>query len=114
MDLVRERVRWNLSLRSVVNGLEFGCVLGRLRDARTCRVPTGWAVPGGSADGEDRLGCWDAELFEDLGELGSHPRGLNDGLALARVADRLEPLEKAGELAPGKSGRDLGSTLDHQ
>ena len=46
-----------LSLRSVVNGLEFGCGRRRLRGTRICRVPTGWAVPGGSADGEDRLGC---------------------------------------------------------
>jgi hypothetical protein len=49
-------IRAGLSLRSVVNGLEFRCDLRRLRGTRICRVPTRWAVPGGSADGEDRLG----------------------------------------------------------
>jgi hypothetical protein len=53
----RRLVMPDLSLRSVVNGLEFGCGRRRLRGTRICRVPTGWAVPGGSADGEDRLGC---------------------------------------------------------
>ena len=46
-----------LSLRWVVNGLEFGRALRSLRDILGWRVPTSWAVPGGSADGEDRLGC---------------------------------------------------------
>jgi len=46
-----------LSLRWVVNGLEFGCVSRSLRGILVWRVPTSWAVPGGSADGEDRLGC---------------------------------------------------------
>jgi hypothetical protein len=46
-----------LSLRWVVNGLEFGCASRSLRDILIRRVPTSWAVPGGSADGEDRLGC---------------------------------------------------------
>ena len=46
-----------LSLRWVVNGLEFGRSLRCLRDTLLRRVPTSWAVPGGSADGEDRLGC---------------------------------------------------------
>ena len=46
-----------LSLRWVVNGLEFGCGLRSLRGTLVWRVPTSWAVPGGSADGEDRLGC---------------------------------------------------------
>jgi hypothetical protein len=45
------------SLRWVVNGLEFGRSLRCLRDTLLRRVPTSWAVPGGSADGEDRLGC---------------------------------------------------------
>jgi hypothetical protein len=45
------------SLRWVVNGLEFGRSLRSLRDILVRRVPTSWTVPGGSADGEDRLGC---------------------------------------------------------
>src|SRR3954471_5911188 len=61
-----------------------------------------WGVPGGSADGEDRLGRRNLELREDLGELGADGRGLNDGPALARVADGLEPPQGAGEPAPGK------------
>ncbi len=52
-------------MRSVVNGLEFGCANRSLRDALLRRVPTEWAMPGGSADGEDRLGGWDVELFEE-------------------------------------------------
>src|SRR4051794_21511536 len=67
-----------------------------------------------SADGDDRLGRGDPELLEDLGELGADGRGLNDGPALARVADGLEPLEGAGELAPREPGRDLSCALDHQ
>ena len=47
----------DLSLRWVVNGLEFGCVSRSLRGILVWRVPTSRAVPGGSADGEDRLGC---------------------------------------------------------
>ena len=47
----------DLSLRWVVNGLEFGRTFRSLRDVQIRRVPTSRAVPGGSADGEDRLGC---------------------------------------------------------
>src|SRR3954449_10955500 len=46
-----------LSLRWVVNGVEFGRPIRSLRDTLLRRVPTSWAVPGGSADGEDRLGA---------------------------------------------------------
>src|SRR3954468_16691185 len=45
-DLERQADLPDLSLRSVVNGLEFGCGLRRLRGTRICRVPTGWVVPG--------------------------------------------------------------------
>ena len=39
----------SLSLRWVVNGLEFGCAIRSLRDTPIGRVLTSWAVPGGSA-----------------------------------------------------------------
>src|SRR4051794_23879701 len=54
------------------------------------------------------------ELLEDVGEVGADGRGLDEGSALARVTDGLEPLEDAGEPAPGQPGRDLGGALDHQ
>ena len=41
---------------------------------------------------------------EDVGQLGADGRGLDDGPALARVADRLEPLEQGDEPAPGQPG----------
>src|SRR3954453_6885938 len=83
------------------------------------RTRVGWRVPtsspgSASADGEDRLGGGDLELPEDVGELGTYGRGLNDGPALAGVADALEPRGGAGEPAPGQPGRDLGRALDHQ
>src|SRR3954452_14143912 len=83
----------DLSLRSSENGLEFRRHTSSLRTRVGWRVPT--SSPGSaSADGEDRLGGGDLELPEDVGELGTDGRGLNDGPALARVADGLEPLEQ--------------------
>src|SRR3954471_22120302 len=82
----------DLSLRWSENGLEFR------RHTSSLRTRVGWRVPtsllgGASADGEDRFGGGDLELLEDLGELGADGRGLDDGPALARVADGLEPLQ---------------------
>src|SRR4051794_13763981 len=103
----------SLSLRSSENGLEFRRHTSGLRTRVGWRVPT--SSPGSaSADGKDRLGGGDLELPEDVGELGTDGRGLNDGPALARVADGLEPLQGADEPVPGQPGRDLGRTLDHQ
>src|SRR4051812_16271521 len=101
-EVVFAPARLNLSLRWSENGFEFR------RHTSSLRTRIGWRVPtsllgSASADGEDRLGGSDLELFEDLGELGADGRGLNDGPALARVADGLEPLE--GTVVHGSAGR---------
>src|SRR3954451_1608873 len=94
----------SLSLRSSENGLEFRRHTSGLRTRVGWRVPT--SSPGSaSADGKDRLGGGDLELPEDVGELGTDGRGLNDGPALARVADGLEPLERAGARAARSRSR---------
>ena len=73
----REPLAPGLSLRWSENGLEF-----RRHTSGYAPASVGVCLQacwgGASADGEDRLGGSDLELFEDFGDLGADGRGLND------------------------------------